>query len=162
MEPSHSHGLLLSSKSTPPNGAPASEYGTVVLSMSPGSWGPRSSTVVVSAPSSLTEPIRRSGDLRLNFPASPVIETVFGLPPEHQTFRAFAALLFRIAVFSFSPGDSVCAYLSSSILTMTIVGKWEPLGISYNPATQLCAGTAISTTHPFALATAVLIARSLG
>ena len=39
--------------------------------------------------------------------------------------------------------------------------RWEPLGLSNIPANQLHAGYLISATYPFALATALLVARSL-
>ena len=75
-----------------------------------------------------------------HFPATPVIGAVFGIsawPPDLPGFHCCALQDCRL---QFPPGDSVCAYPSSSILTVAIVEKWEPLGISNNPANSASRG----------------------
>ena len=76
-----------------------------------------------------------------NFPAMPVIGTVFGFSAFLHFCRAarpsgLSLLCSSGLPSSVSAGRFSSAYPSSSILTMTIMGKWEPLGISNNPATQ--------------------------
>ena len=65
-----------------------------------------------------------------HFPAVPVIEPVFGtLLPGHQTFRAFPAVLSRIAAFSSAGGFGMC--LPQFFHTNT--GHHEKVGTTWPP-----------------------------
>ena len=82
-------------------------------------------------------------------------------PAEQSDLPGFHCCTLQDCRLQLPPGDSICAYPSSSIPTLAIMRKWEPLGLSNNPANQLHAGYRISATYSFALATALLVARSL-
>ncbi len=75
-----------------------------------------------------------------HFPAMPVIGPVFGIPAWPPDLPDFHCCTFQDCRLQFPPGDSVCAYPSSSIPTLAIVKRWEPLGLSNIPANQLHAG----------------------
>ena len=122
------------------NGTPASEYGTPGLRDF--TWALGSSlglgyvvpTVIACRPH---PPVWRPPS---HFPAMPVIGPVFGIPAGPPDLPGFHRCTLQDCRLQFPPGDSGCAYPSTSIPTLAIMKRWEPLGLSDSPTNQLHAG----------------------